>query len=334
VTDLRALVGPLAEEQLGWVAATYGAVDPRYAALPYLRHQLNENPVAPSLHVFAVEQGAPVGHCCVVPLPAQLGGRRVVAGKFEALVLAPSQRGGTLATELLEALVALAHANGVDVLFAFVRPSVVRAFVRAGCWTAEPDASTYVLFSDPAAAGDGWPLRRRLAARGLAVLQNAVLAPFPVHARIESPNAADARLVAAAPGTGQWTVLPAEAWDWLVGSDLLQAVEIPGSHGGRALVRRGDRGGAGLQLVAWAPHRGGALARLRLLAALRRLARAQGAPTLRVQPWGGGVDAALARTCRRLGFVRRAADPLPVHSRDEAFRDADVLVNPFFHATF
>src|SRR5207249_3142111 len=44
VSEIRLVRGPLDEEQLGWVAALYGPVDPHYGSLPYLRHQLIGNP--------------------------------------------------------------------------------------------------------------------------------------------------------------------------------------------------------------------------------------------------------------------------------------------------
>lgn len=334
--ELRPRRGPLTAEELGWVSSTYGVVDDRYASEQYLRHQLGANPAGPSLHVFLLDDGVPGGHCCVVPLPLRMGEERLRGGKFEALVLAPEHRGGTVAADMVRELIGLADAEGVDVLFAYVRPSVVRVFRNAGCGVASPAVVTRVAFVRPALAAASWSTRRRAVAHVLSALQLAALAlvgaALRARGRLEEPVEADAALVSPPLRADAWTVAADEAWEWLRGSGRIQALELPGRSGGRALLRRGDAGGTAVELLAWKPRRDGLVPRLRLLAALTRVARTQGAATLRVQPWGAGVES-VARTARLVGFAGRASGELPVHARDAAL-EAAVAVNPFFHATF
>jgi hypothetical protein len=334
--ELRPRRGPLSDEELDWVAQTYGLVDERYASEAYLRHQLGANPAGPSLHVFLLADGVPGGHCCVVPLPLRMGERQLRGGKFEALVLAPEHRGGTLAADMVRELIGLADAEGLDVLFAYVRPSVVRVFSNGGCGVASPDAVTRVAFVRPRLAAASWSTPRRVLARALGALQLGTLAVLGavlrVRCALEEPVAADAGLVAPPLRADAWTVAGDEAWEWLRGSERIQALELPGRSGGRALLRRGEASGTAVELLAWQPRRDTVGARLRLLVALVRVARAQGAATLRIQPWGGGVES-VARTARLLGFAGRSSGKLPVHARAATLESA-VAVNPFFHATF
>jgi hypothetical protein len=147
------------------------------------------------------------------------------------------------------------------------------------------------------------------------------------------PEASDTTLATASADGNAWTVSGADAWDWYVGSGVLQVVEVPGRRGSRALVKLAPD--ETVQLVSWQPSRPSAGAAILLLGSLARLARGSGAPTLRFQPWRGGADEVqLARACRRLGFVQRPEVGLVVHSADPRFDEARLELTPFFYVTF
>jgi hypothetical protein len=81
-------------------------------------------------------------------------------------------------------------------------------------------------------------------------------------------------------------------------------VELPGSC--RALIQLGGSPGDPVRLIGWRPFRGGLRPALLLLGALSRVARDEGAATLRFPPWeSAAADGTLHRACRLLGFVRR-----------------------------
>lgn len=343
MTELRCIRGPLDEEQLAWVAATYGQVDPNYARPEYLRHQFLENPFGWSVHVFGVADGQAVGHCCVVPFKARREGREFVAGKLEGLMVTPEFRGsggGGLAGRILSTLYAFAHEHGLEMLFGLGRPAVTRVLVRAGCYTVTLPVRTHILFAHPLAASAGWPRARRAVAVGTAVVQNVAttLAPLGARgatrsfgrARLGDVRPDDAELVEAPAETGSWTVSGKDAWDWYAASGLLRAVDVPGS---RAIVRLAPGDPNGLQLVAWRAERPGLASAFLLLDALRRLARRHDLPTLRYQPWAAS-DPVLERACRLLGFVRREEVELLLHTDDPELKALSVGFNPFFSVTF
>jgi hypothetical protein len=351
VIELRTIRGPLDDEQLGWITDLYGPVDPKYGSLEFVRHQFVGNPYGWSAHAFAIDDGKAVGHCAAVPFCARLGGQPLVAGKIEAVVIAESHRGrrtesgGSLILELLSTMYAFAHENGVAILFGLAPPRVAAIHARAGCRRVTVDAPTYVLVTGPLAVAREWSTRRKIAAVGLSVAQNALAATAYAAARavtgawgaprVEVPTAADAELAVSTAVDGRWTVSGAEAWEWYAGSGVLRAVEIDGRFGSRAIVRLRESDAAAVQIVAWRPKRPGSLPALLLLGALRGVARRGSAPSLRFQPWqGSGGDGRLAHACRLLGFARRGDTELVVHWTDPALDGVELLLTPFFYVTF
>lgn len=348
MTELLCVRGPMDDEQLGWIARLYGPADAKYASIDYLRHQFVENPFGWSANVFAVEHERAVGHCGVVPFRARRNGAATVVGKLEGLAVEPEHRGrradgGSVASDLLSRLYEFAHEQGMPLLFGLAAPPVAAVLVRAGCRTIPSEAPAYVLVTtDRRLARDG-SRRRQLAAHALAPLQRAVLTAAYAPARLALggsatlgiPSPDDAALAAAEAGDGEWTISGADAWDWYAGSGILKTLEISGRFGSRAIVRHDHATGTALQIVAWQPRRPGRLPAVLLLGAAARLARSVSAPTLRFQPWlGRGGDGTLTRTCRLLGFVKRAEADLLLHIDDGVWDDAVVRLTPFFYATF
>jgi hypothetical protein len=346
--EIEAMRGPLDDERLGWIADVYGVVDAKYASLEFLRHQFVDNPFGWSAHVFVLDDGRAVGHCSGIPFRARRGEEAVVAGKIEAVVVDADHRGRrpdgrNLATEMLSTLYPFGLECGMDGLFGFAPPHVARVHVRAGCHDVPANSPAHTLLTHPSAYLCGErSAKRRAAVRLLAAGQTAAATTGAVVSRVlsrrgphrlERPTAADAELAAAIPAPDAWTVSGADAWDWYVGSGTLEALEIPGRDGSRALVRIPTSGSSPGQIVAWRPRRPGLLPALALLDTAGRIARERGTPTLRFQPWNGaGGDGSLTRACTVLGFASRPEAPLVVYSRDPRFDE--LRVTPFFYVTF
>jgi hypothetical protein len=346
--EIEAVRGPLDDERLGWIANVYGVVDAKYASLDFLHHQFVDNPFGWSAHVFVLDDGRAVGHCSGIPFRARRGAATVVAGKIEAVVVDTDHRGRrpdgrNLATEMLSMLYPFGVECGMDGLFGFAPPHVARVHVRAGCHEVAAQAPAHTLLTHPSVylRDEPSPKRRaavRLLAAGQAVAATAgavvsrVLSQPGPH-RFERPSAADAELATASAIPDAWTVSGADAWDWYVDSGMLEALEIPGPNGCRALVRIPTSGSSPAQIVAWRPRRPGVLPGLLLLETAARIARERGAPTLRFQPWAGaGGNGDLAKACSLLGFVRRPEAALVVYSPDRRFDE--LRVTPFFYVTF
>lgn len=336
MVEIRTVCGPLDEEHIGWIADLYGPVDHHYASRDYVRHQFVDNPFGWSANVFAVDDGVGIAHCGVVPFRARRGDTPFVAGKLEALAVAESHRGGrmpsgrSIAIEVLSTLYPFALENGVEIVFGLAPPNIAPIHVKAGCRAATIDAPTYVLVTKPRDAKQQALALGQRALLGTAYALGRIVTWSWERPEIGEPLVADADLVEATAGDGEWTVSGSDAWDWYMGSAVLQAVDLGGS---RAIVRL-ERG-ANTQIVAWRPKRPGLLPALLLLGALARLARRSDSPTLRFQPWrGSGGDNGLARACALLGFVRRGEATVVLSSTDPAFEKLALRLTPFLHVTF
>jgi hypothetical protein len=318
---VEAVPGPLDEAGLADVARRYGAADPKYGDLRFLRHLLVDGPGGPALHAFARVDGRAVGHCCVVPLPAQRGDEPLRSGKVEALAVDEAEReaavdGRPVTLALLERLYALADERGIDVLHAYASRELGVLHRLLGFRALEVGAPSLV------AALPGRALAAEHGARAvaLAAAQTALRLPWLRPATIRDPLPADAELL---PGTGlvrggSWTIPAAPLWDWWVGSGLLRAVEREGSF--RALLQLGGPARSVRLLGA----EGGTAA----LAAAIGAARGAGAATLRLQP-----DERLARAARPLGLVARP-DLTTLYVRSARPELLEVELSPGFTTLF
>ena len=109
------------------------------------------------------------------------------------------------------------------------------------------EAPAYTIVADTAAfARHERSRRRQIVGRMLGTAQAAALGTAETAARIiarpgtprlERPMTPDAELAATELADDCWTISGADAWDWFVGSGTLEALEIPGPWGCRALVR-------------------------------------------------------------------------------------------------
>ncbi len=132
--DLSVIRGPLAEDDLEAIAATYGSgVDSRYASPDFCRILFNENPIGYSYHAFVREGRRVVGHYAVIPMRTRARGSTVISGKGEALYLAEPYRKRTIATPAGDVLAGLAMMNalhervlseGIAVIHSITTPGV------------------------------------------------------------------------------------------------------------------------------------------------------------------------------------------------------------------
>ena len=106
--DLSVTRGPLTDEALGAIAATYGTVDPRYASRDFCRILFNENPIGYSYHAFVRDGETVVGHYSVIPMRVRARGTTVISGKGEALFLSPPYRATPVVTPAGEVLAGIA----------------------------------------------------------------------------------------------------------------------------------------------------------------------------------------------------------------------------------
>src|SRR5262245_32218452 len=79
--------GPISDESLDAIGATYGTVDRRYADREFCRIVFNENPSGYSYHAFVKDGDRVVGHYAVIPIRTRARGVLVTSGKGEALFL-------------------------------------------------------------------------------------------------------------------------------------------------------------------------------------------------------------------------------------------------------
>ncbi len=315
MVEIATVAGPLDPGRLRWVAELYGRADPKYRRQDVLEHLFTRSPAGPGLHAFAMDGGRPVGHCAVIPMRARRGANEIGCGKLEALLLDEPYRGlrmgsgRTVARSLLDELYAFAEERGIGLLHAYAIPRIGRVIAFDPLAGVGERSRVAVLRPDRLSS-----LRARVGAKALGGAQSLVRSSAHAAARLGSggaslrrPRAEDVDLVEGPPlPDGRWGIVAADAWDWYRASPLVHVLEVPGSHGCRALIQVGGSPGQPTRLIGWRPGRGGIRAAVLLLGALGRLARDQDAATLRFQPWDSpAADGMLRRACRLLGFVPR-----------------------------
>ena len=321
--------GPLGPERLRWVADLYANADPKFRRDDVLEHLLVRSPAGPALHAFALDDGRPVGHCCVVPLRTRLGASELRSGKLEALWVEHAYRGRqpggeTVVRTLLDHLYGFADERGLVLVhgIATARIGAVIRYVPLG-EIGEPSLVA-VLRAENATQ------------RALAAGQRVLCAATPRgDGALRPATETDVDLAAAPPPPeGRWTVLAADAWDWYCASPLVRVLEQEGS---RALVQLPGVDGQPLRVIGWRPARAGLRPALALVGATVRAARASGAGTVRFQPWASPAgNGTLRRACRLLGFVPRYdLTTLWVRTSDPALeRAAAVVPSPLLYLGF
>jgi hypothetical protein len=138
VPELDLVKGPLSDQMLVEVAELYGKTDGKYGDVEHCRLLFNLNPFGPALHAFAREQGAAIGHYCLIPYDLNFNGTEVRAAKGEALHLLADYRrsdcrGVPTSNALLDGAQELARQEKIPISYAVVgAPGVIRLFQRCG----------------------------------------------------------------------------------------------------------------------------------------------------------------------------------------------------------
>jgi hypothetical protein len=330
-----AVQGPLEPERMAWVADLYGQADPKFRREDILDHLYRRSPAGPGLHCFAVDGGRAVGHCSVVPQRARLGARELRCGKLEALWIEESHRGvredgERVVSVLLARLYEAADERGFELVHGSATPHighVIRFTPLEG--VGEPSAVSIVR----ADALGTTALRARGRVLGLlqtGVRELALLATKAPRGTLREADPDDVDLVAAPPPPdGRWTVLAEDGWDWYRASPLVRVLELGGPSPARALVQLPGSPREPVRIAGWRSDSPGARSAVGVLGAAGRLARREGAATVRFQPWGAPAgDGELARACRLLGWVRRAdLTTLWVRTHDPALARAEAVVS-------
>jgi GNAT superfamily N-acetyltransferase len=339
MTEIVTIAGPLEPERLRWIADLYGRADAKFRRTDVLEHLFTQSPAGGGLHAFALAEGRPVGHCSVVPMPARRGSEPLRTGKLEALFVEEPYRGQRqgrkpVVLELLSQLYSFADEHGIEVVHAFLTRRIGRITGFTPLEGVGEPSFVAIVTPEPAAS-----TARRLGERGLAFGQRAAQAVASVGAAsggiVREATAADADLAAAdLPPTGCWTSVAEDAWDWYRASPLVRVLELKEC---RALVQLPGKPREPVRLIGWRPERAGLRPALNLLVALGRLARREGAATLRFQPWRSPpANGDLWLACRLLAFLpRHDLTTLWVRMHDPALaRPEAVLSTPLFSLGF
>lgn len=331
--EIQTAIGPIDDQGLKWIGDLYGRSDPKYGRYPFLHHLFVDNPYGWAVHAFARAADEVVGHCAVIPVRARLGGELTMSGKVEAFVVDERYRRGrsavgdrSIADELLTAVSEAAERRGVDPLHAYVSPHVGVIFERNGYTRRVVGPRAYAIIGPTArAAGPTQRVLTRLAASGQRTLAAMTMGE---PALVRDPRDEDSQLVEVTGLIDSWTVDGADSWEWFTQNGFIAALELPGAHGGLALVcmEADDRP---IYLLGWRPGRPGLRSGVRLLAALARLAHERSLPSVRVQAWQGAQG--LGSACRAMALVPRERFTLYVRSSSAVPAPSP---SPFFYATF
>ena len=325
MVEVVAIDGPIATQQLGWVAELYGAVDPKYLDRGFLDHLFVQGPRGPALHAFALDDGLPVGHAAVVPTPAHRGAAELRAGKLEALVVAESHRGSRggvpVVRMVLDALYALADARGFELLHAFVLPRVGRVIRFERVDDVGPPSLVALLTTSRSGAAGATERGLAAAQRGLRAVASLRTRSVP---RLRAVTPDDAALLATpALPDGSWAVVAEGAWDWYASSPYVRILE-PGD-GSRALVQLPGWPREPFRVAACESPSPGLGSALILLDAAALVAGEHDAATLRLQI--PRPDPTLRRAARLLGFVERSdLTTIWVRSADPALARTGAVV--------
>ena len=312
--------GPLDTTRLESICRLYGAVDPKYRSPAYVAHLFDESPAGPGLHAFAVDEGRAVGHVAVARTLARHGTRPLSAGKLEALVVAPSHRGGPapIVRTMLDRLYARADEVGVDLIHAYVSPPIGRIirFARLD----DVGRPSVVAVVRPRSAAE----------RVLAAVQRAAIAVAPRVETVVRRVGEDDRDLLETPARREeaWAVVGDGALDWYARSPHVRVVEL--AEGSRLLVQLPGSSQDPLRVAGWRAGRSGTSHAVSAIAAAFHLAREAGASTLRVH------SPDIAGSARLLGFVpRRDLTTLWVRARDPSLARRDAVVaTPFLYLGF
>jgi hypothetical protein len=315
---IEAIEGPIGTELLQHICDLYGRdMDPRYADLEFTRRVFNGNPAGRSFHVFAFEGEQVIGCYAVIPMKVVAHGRKLWAGKGEALYVTEQHRPAGLF--LIQRGVSFAMERGLELQFGLTHDRVARILQAMG-FTAVPSATDHRFRLFP---GDMQQLSasrmKLIAAQGLGAAQEMVGAAVGAllrgsHVSIQLNRADHPSLVFAAisdashPANGRWSVaIDEESLRWWNNIGCLDVLMVDDKADEFVAVRRARSGNA--ELIRWNVREGSLARTLKILQLVIEKARRERAPAISVASYadvsGRGY---LHKATALLGFVRRRGE--------------------------
>ena len=312
--------GPLPDEELDAIAATYGNLDPRYASREFCRLVFNENPLGYSFHAFVRDGDRVVGHYAVIPMRTRARGATVVSGKGEGLFIAESHRRSAIATPegevptaiaLMEAVHDHALAEGVAVIHNITTPQVGMLTRMLGfhVLTVWRDQIQFVITPPSHRTYRSWGARLLSFAQHalLATARAGLLLTAAPAVEVNSPGHTDRHLSALAgmdPGSGvaTWSISrDPDTLRWLSRVGRLRIVSVAGRPDHFAIMTTGNS----RELLLWNVPDGALRSGLAVACALLVGSVQEGAQSVSTTPQLAGAGG------RSLGFVLRMLAFLP-----------------------
>jgi hypothetical protein len=321
--------GPLSDEGLAAIAATYGSVDRRYADRDFCRVAFNENPCGYSFHAFVRDGDAVVGHYALIPMRTRARGATVISGKAEGLFLAESHRRSVVPTPegniptalaMMEAVHERALADGLAVIHAITSPAIGMMQRMTGLRELTVSFDQRVFLIAPPRHGT----YRAAGAQLMSVAQRALLTGVRAGLRLKGAPAVEvnppehaerhlAALAATNPAASDtWAVSrDIETLRWLRSLGRLDVVSVAGRPDHFAVVSTGSS----RELLLWNVPGGAIRSGLAIACALLTHAIQGGASVVTANPeLAAAGGASLGFALRILAFLRRRT-PIVIYAR-------------------
>ena len=331
---IEAIEGPIGTELLQHVCILYGrSVDGRYADLDFTRRVFNGNPAGRSYHVFAFEGAEVIGCYAVIPIKVVARGRKVLAGKGEALYVREQHRAAALF--LMQRGVSFAVERGLELQFGLTQNRLEGILHKIGFETLPGVLDHRFRLIRPCHVRQLTVSRIHfVAAQALNAAQatvGAVVAGLMRGSRvsIQVNRAEDLSSVftaisgACPPRDRQWSVSTDEdSLRWWNNIGCLDVLSVDGRDDEFVAVTRGARG-ANAEIIRWNVRQGGLAGTLRILQFVIDKANHEGAAAISIGPYADmSGKRSLQIAASLLGFIRwRAQRTIYVKATDPFFLD-------------
>ncbi|MHC4473699.1 MAG: hypothetical protein ACYS99_22400, partial [Planctomycetota bacterium] len=128
---LELVRGPLREDALARISATYGRHNGRFLDVAFCHALYNENPVGSSIHCFAWDGDTLIGHYSLIPMRMRDRGEALMAGRGEAAFVDEKYRREPVEVEgkrrpcgmaMMHAVWGRGFAEGVELIYITTTP--------------------------------------------------------------------------------------------------------------------------------------------------------------------------------------------------------------------
>lgn len=331
---IEVIEGPIGSELLQHFCVLYGRnVDSRYADLDFTRRVFNGNPAGRSYHVFAFEGGEVIGCYAVIPMKVVAHGRKVLAGKGEALYVGERHRAAALF--LMQHGVSFAMERGMELQFGLTQDRLKGILHKIGFEALPGVVDHRFRLLHPRHVRQLTVSRIHfVAAQALTAAQATIgtaVAGLLLGLRVSiQVNRAEhlssvftAISAAYPPLDRQWSVSTDEdSLRWWNNIGCLDVLSVDGKADEFVAVTRGARG-ANAEIIRWNVRQGGLARTLRILQFVIDKANQEGAAAISIGPYADmSGKRSLQIAASLLGFVRRRAQrTIYVKATDPFFLD-------------